>query len=753
VQSDRVLEATVEGVIFQNSENGYTVFTVSVTNDKEIDGELTCVGMIPNLNEGEFLRMTGSFVMHPTYGKQFNVADYTKSVPTSLSGIEKYLASGLIKGIGEKMAKKIVEEFKEDTLDIIENYPEQLANLKGITLEKAMTISAIFHEQVHLRQAMMFLQSYGISPTYALKIYKKYKERTVEIVKENPYALADDIIGIGFKIADSIAYRMGISEASNYRVRAGIKYTLSLATNNGHVYLPRQALIEKVFELLNVSEGLIENEITSLMIEKSIVSEVIGEETCIYLNAFFYAESYVAKKLLEISLNAIDKSSGMEEEIEKVEKELNISLAVNQKEAVINALINGVTVITGGPGTGKTTTINTIINLLKKEGLEIELAAPTGRAAKRMTEATGHEAKTIHRLLEVKFMSEDSNRQSFEKNEDNPIEADVIIIDECSMVDCLLMFNLLKAVGEGSRLILVGDSNQLPSVGPGNVLKDIIASGAIKTVELSEIFRQAQESAIVMNAHRINQGEYPEVNEKESDFFFVKRLNADEAINTMLEMALRRIPKSFGLDFFKDIQILTPMRKSALGINNLNKILQQAYNPPKHHKSEFEYRQTIFREGDKVMQIKNNYATVWKIYDSGKNLVEEGTGVFNGDEGIIERIDKQKETMKVIFDEEKVVEYDFTQLDELDLSYAITIHKSQGSEYKAVIIPIHSGPYMLLNRNLLYTALTRAKQLVVIIGSFDTVKQMVDNNRELARFSALSYRIKKFSKIFGNSNL
>lgn len=744
MNEDVIIEGTVENVVFQNPHNGYIVFSILI-NDKD-DDDLVCIGYVPKLNPGENIKIIGNYIMHPTYGKQLNIKQYEKIVPTTEKGIKKYLASGAIRGVGEKLAVKIVNKFGKDTLDIIENYPEKLATVRGISKEKAINISSIFHEQVELRKVMIYLQEYSISPIYAMKFYKRYKGEAINIIKENPYTLANEFIGIGFKTADKIAYKLGVGINSPFRIKAGIKHCLNMSISNGNVCVYKEELIEMSQKLLQVSGTEIDNIVMEMQIEKSLIQEKIQEKTVIYSNSLFYSENYVAKKLLELSMNTLDKSKNILNEIIEIEKNTNIKLAEKQREAVIESMFKGVLVITGGPGTGKTTTINTIITLLNKEGYVIELAAPTGRAAKRMSEATGMEAKTIHRLLGINFLSDNSNRQTFEKNEDDPIEADVIIIDESSMVDITLMFNLLKAIDIGTRLILVGDVDQLPSVGPGNVLKDIINSNCIKVVCLEEIFRQARESAIIMNAHRINKGEYPKLNEKNKDFFFVKRNLIDDVVTGILDLTINRLPKYIKCDTIKDIQILTPMRKSAIGAINLNQTLQESLNPKSEDKKEYQYRSTTFREGDKVMQIKNNYNMKWTVYNNMNFKEDEGLGVFNGDEGIIKGINLSLETITVSFDDGKIVNYDFSQLDELELSYAITIHKSQGSEYKVVIIPVHSGPPMLLSKNLLYTAVTRAKSLAVLIGIEDTLYKMVDNNREVSRNSFLSERLVKLNK-------
>lgn len=741
------IEGIVDSIIFNNPDNGYTVFSMQYPTDDEEDAELICVGYIHALNEGENIRATGYFAVHPSYGRQFQVQLYKKEAPTTEQGIEKYLASGVIKGIGAKLAKRIVDEFGCETLKVMETAPEKLSKIKGISLEKALSYGEIFNEQRELRIAMLALQNYGITPMYAMKIHKKYKENTLAVVESNPYELASDIFGIGFKTADNIAFKVGIPKDSPHRITSGINYVLNTAATSGHVYLPSHELIKKAEELLLVPCELIENVMMKMQLDRRLMMENAADGKIVYLHSYYYAESYVAKKLNELSM--VDRSSGTDydSEIKETEKETNIVLAKEQKAAVKEAMTSGVLILTGGPGTGKTTTINSIIHLLKKRGLEIQLAAPTGRAAKRLTEATGIEAQTIHRLLGIEFMSEDSKRQRFDKDEDNPLETDVLIIDETSMVDILLMCSLLKAVPYGVRLILAGDADQLPSVGPGNVLKDIIKSGCLKVVRLKEIFRQAEKSAIVMNAHRINSGEYPVLNEKNSDFFFIKKYNPDDLIKTIVQLVSARLPKFKACDSLKDIQVLTPMRKSPLGVVALNSVLQQALNPPHETKLEKEFRSVVFREGDKVMQIKNNYNMVWKVYD-GKKQTDEGLGVFNGDEGIILSIDDNNEYITVMFDDNKIISYDYSQLDELELSYAVTIHKSQGSEYRIVVIPLYDGPDMLFSRNLLYTAVTRARELAVIVGVPQTLNKMVDNNREVNRYTALDGKIRKMYKFF-----
>lgn len=743
------IEGIVEKVTFYNSENGYSVFTVTEIKGRE-DEDITCVGYAPSISQGESVKITGTVVTHHFYGEQINIEICEKTEPKSERAIELYLASGVIKGIGPKIAGKIVDKFGKDTLYIMDTEPERLAEIRGISREKAMAIGEVYREKTEERHALLFLGEYGITPSYAIRIYKRYKDKTVDIVTKNPYSLAEDIFGIGFKTADKIAENVGIAKDSPFRIRAGVKYILNHGANNGNVYLPIEEVVAQTSELLQIQNEIISTELTSMHIENQIWIERTEDITKVYLNFFYYAEGYTARKLYELSTSVTDKKYNYENEIDALENAQKIRFAPQQREAIQAAMENGVLVITGGPGTGKTTIINAIIKLCEAEGYEIELAAPTGRAAKRMEEATGHKAQTIHRLLGISFVNENSRNQTFEKDEDNPLEAEVIIIDESSMIDILLMHSLLKAIPQGTRLIIVGDSNQLPSVGPGNVLRDIINSGVIRVCRLTEIFRQAQESAIITNAHKINKGEYPDLKQKDKDFFFMRRNNAQDISSLLVSLVSTRLPKYLNCDPIRDIQILTPMRKSPLGVTALNALLQDALNPPSHNKREREFRGIKFREGDKVMQIKNNYNVEWKIIEKGK-IVEDGVGVFNGDEGIITYMDIDNEYVEILFDDNKVVHYDFTQMDEIDLSYAVTIHKSQGSEYKAVIMPLLNGPDMLMSRNLLYTGLTRAKELAVITGAENTVYRMVDNNREVSRYTSLSVKLKEFADFAENN--
>ncbi len=737
------ISGIIEEVVYRNDSNGFTVLEV---RDEENRSLVTAVGSLPYACQGERVQLSGEWVMHPDYGQQLKVQTYQSVAPATVDGMEKYLASGLIKGVGSSTAKKLIAHFGMDVLDIIQFNPDRLMEVPGIGPARAEMIVSSFAEQKEIRDVMIFLQSYGITTTYAIKIYKLYGINAINIIQENPYRLADEVVGIGFKTADKVAQNMGIAFDSPYRIASGTKYVLSQAVINGHTYLPKDILIHKASILLGVDESLVDNAVVSLAIEQSVFVEEVEEITAVYLAPFYYAEVGVCKRLMDVSM--VDMTcalTNIDDMIRTFQREQGIFLAPNQREGVIEAISNGVTVITGGPGTGKTTIINCIIKLLEQQGMTVVLAAPTGRAAKRMTETTGCEAKTIHRLLEYSYAEEG---QYFQKNEDDPILADAIIIDEMSMVDILLMNHLLKAILPGTRLILVGDVDQLPSVGPGNVLRDIISSGVIKVVRLTEIFRQAQESMIVLNAHRINQGQLPYLNARDGDFFFDKHESPRDILATLLDLTCRRLPMFADYHPLKDIQVLAPMRKGAIGVNNLNMELQKALNSPSFGKAEKIFRDTLFREGDKVMQIKNNYRTAWKRKADGI-VMEEGEGVFNGDMGSIQCIDDEEQNMTIIFDDDKEVVRDFSQLDDVELAYAISIHKSQGSEFPVVIIPLAWGPPMLMTRNLLYTAVTRACEMVVIVGRERTIEAMVANNYIEKRYSGLAQR---FVKLFTVSN-
>ena len=731
------LEGMVSDIVFKNEENGYTIAYLANEND-----EITIVGCMPTLSVGESIEVEGKWVNHKTYGSQFEVNSFMPITPSSLEGIYVYLSSGMIHGIGEKMAKRIVDKFGVDTLDIIQNTPERLTEVEGIGMKKVKQIQESYEENRELRNIIIQLSPYGITPNYCLRIYKKYKEKAIDIINKNPYRLAEDVRGIGFKIADEIASKIGIDKYSPERIMQGIIYTLNQSLASGHTYLPKQILIEQSVKILGVEPKFVENGIMDLAYNQKVHLENKDGQILVYLMMYYICENGVCKEIIKLSQHDIkDLHINIDEEIKIVEKEDNISLAKNQIEAVKEAINNGVTIITGGPGTGKTTTINTIIKIFENNDQKVVLCAPTGRAAKRMSETSNKEAKTIHRLLEMGFGS-DSEELVFFKDEEDPIDADVIILDEASMVDIILMYNLLKAVKLGTRVLLVGDSDQLPSVGAGNVLKDIIDSKVIKTVRLIEIFRQARESMIVVNAHKINNGEPLFLNVKNKDFFFLRKNTNEEILNEIVGLVSERLPNFYKFDKLKDIQVLTSMRKGDLGVNNLNIELQKYLNPPNKYKQEEEFAKRIFRVGDKVMQIRNNYTRKWETEDKS----ESGEGIYNGDIGYIFHIDKDKKTVYVLFDKVKLSAYKYDELDELDHSFCTTIHKSQGSEFPVVVIPIVWAPPMLLSRNLLYTAVTRAKKLVVLVGDVRYLEQMIKNNRINDRYSNLSYKLNKFIK-------
>ena len=699
---DETINGYVDHIIYRNADNGYTVL-VMICDEEEV----TCVGTFSDIAEGENIEAHGNYNDHPTYGRQFAVKSFEEKAPKDEMAIERYLGSGAIKGVGIALAARIVRRFKSDTFRIIEEEPERLAEVKGISERKAMEIADQVNAKRDLRQAMIFLQQYGISTTLAVKIYNTYGQEIYGILKENPYRMADDVDGVGFRTADEIASRVGIRTDSDFRIRSGIQYALLQASNEGHTYLPMPELTQRASNLLQIEPEYIEKHYMNLAMDRKIIMRQAGNTTQIYASSFFYMEANTATMLKQLNANFNVPDIEIEERLRQIEKQTKMDLDEHQVEAVKEAVRNGLLVITGGPGTGKTTTINTIIRYFELEGMDIFLAAPTGRAAKRMSETTGFEARTIHRMLELNGGME--GNAGFEKNEQNPLETDVIIIDEMSMVDISLMYALLKAIAAGTRLILVGDVNQLPSVGPGSVLKDIIDSNEFHTVKLTKIFRQASTSDIIVNAHKINRGEPVSLDNKSMDFFFLKRYEADKIINVTLQLIKQKLPKFVGASEY-DIQVLTPMRKGLLGVERLNGILQMYLNPADKRKREKEHGDTIFREGDKVMQTKNNYQLEWEIRSKYGLCIDKGTGIFNGDMGIIEEINDFAETMTVSFDEGRMVEYPYKLLDELELAYAVTIHKSQGSEYPAVVIPLLSGPRMLMNRNLLYTAATHTKK-------------------------------------------
>ena len=729
------LAGYVEHIIYRNADNGYTVLNL-VSGEEEI----TCVGIFSAIAEGENIEASGDYTDHPTYGQQFKVESFEEKAPEDEEAIERYLGSGAIRGIGLALAARIVRRFKADTFRIIEEEPERLAEVKGISERKAMEIADQVNEKRDLRQAMIFLQQYGITMNLAVKVYQQYGQEVYGIIRENPYRLADDIEGVGFRTADEIAVRVGIRMDSDFRIRSGILYVLLQASTEGHTYLPEEELTRRTGQLLEVGEEQIEKQYMDLAIERKIIMKQGENQTQIYAASFYYMEANTATMLKQLNVSYDVPDLEIEERVRRIEKQTGMKLDEHQMTAVKEAVRNGLLIITGGPGTGKTTTINTIIKYFEMEGLDIFLAAPTGRAAKRMSETTGFEARTIHRMLELNGGVDGA--AGFERNEQNPLETDVVIIDEMSMVDISLMHALLKAVAVGTRLILVGDVNQLPSVGPGSVLRDIIRSHECNVVMLTKIFRQASTSDIIVNAHKINQGEEVTLDNKSMDFFFLKRYDADVIISVVLQLIKQKLPKFVDATPY-DIQVLTPMRKGLLGVERLNGILQRYLNPPSPQKREKEHGDILFREGDKIMQTRNNYQLEWEIRTKYGLSVDKGTGVFNGDMGIVREINDFAETMTVEFDEGRMVEYPYKLLDELELAYAITIHKSQGSEYPAVVIPLLSGPSMLMNRNLLYTAVTRARKCVTLVGNEVTFAQMVQNTSQQKRYSGLCDRLKE----------
>lgn len=729
----------VEHIVFRNEDNGYTVFHLN--NE---DGEVTCVGNFNYIAEGECLELQGEYVMHSSYGLQLSVSSCKVKEPEDLMSIEKYLGSGAIKGLGAALAGRIVRRFKEDTFRIIEEEPERLVEIKGISERKAREIAEQVETKKDMRKAMIYLQKYGISTTLAAKIFKQYGQKIYHVLEENPYQLADDVQGVGFKTADEIAMRIGIHTDSDYRIRSGIFYALLQAVAEGHIYLPQEVLLRRTGALLEVDIQDIQKYLMDLSIEKKIILKQEEEGIRVYPSNYYYMELNTAKMLHDLNVHADMDEEFVSKRIRLIEEDAELALDEMQRQAVVEAVRHGILVLTGGPGTGKTTTINAMIQYFGSQGLDIFLAAPTGRAAKRMTEATGYEAQTIHRLLEVNGNPEENDgRSGFARDEENPLEADIIIIDEVSMVDLPLMHALLRAIVPGTRVILVGDGNQLPSVGPGSVLKDILESERFPTVRLTKIFRQATESDIVMNAHKINRGEPVILDNKSRDFFFLKRQDANAIISVVIALIKKKLPKYVEADIY-DIQVLTPMRKGLLGVERLNRILQEYLNPPDKKKVEKEYGDKLFREGDKVMQIRNNYQLEWEIATKFGLVVDKGVGIFNGDMGIITNINSYNETLEVEYDEKRRVTYPFQLLDELELAYAITIHKAQGSEYPAVVIPLLPGPRQLYHRNLLYTAVTRAKKCVTLVGSDATFYEMIQNANEQNRYTSLGERIREF---------
>ena len=752
----------VDHIIYQNKENGYAV--VALVTEGE---ELVCVGSFHTIETGETLELEGNFVEHPLYGMQLKVEQAQRVQPNDETSMVRYLGSGAIKGVGESLAARIVKKFGRDSFRVIEEEPERLVEIKGISERKAREIAEQMLEKKDVREAYVFLQKYGISNTLAVKIFNRYGMELYGIMKENPYKLAEDIDGIGFKKADEIAAKVGIHTDSDFRVRSGIMYALFQAAGEGHTYLPDGILMKRTAELLMLREEVIALQLSNLAMDKKLVIKKAGEEKRIYASSYYYAELNCARMLHDLNIMVPDTGAEGQKETEELkikrllqelEKEQGIILDDLQKRAVLQSVRSGVMILSGGPGTGKTTTINTIIRYFETEGMDILLAAPTGRAAKRMTEATGYEARTIHRLLEINGAMEGSSvkpeedsawqkegkRAQFERNEENPLETDVVIIDEMSMVDIHLFKSLLSAVSVGTRLIMVGDVDQLPSVGPGQVLQDLINSRAFPVVILKRIFRQAGESDIVVNAHKINRGEEIELNNKSMDFFFLERKDVNVIYKHMIQLIREKLPPYVNAGPY-DIQVLTPMRKGNLGVEVLNGILQQYLNPPDGKKKEHRLGERLFREGDKVMQIKNNYQIPWEVVSKYGISVDSGMGIFNGDMGIITKIDEASSLLEVEYDEHRRAEYSFSGLDEIELAYAVTIHKSQGSEYPAVLLPIMNGPKPLLNRNLLYTAVTRAKKCVTILGSRETLREMIQNEKQHRRYTSLCDRIKEMA--------
>lgn len=731
----------VDHIVYQNSDNGYTVMALVAEGE-----EVTCVGMCKGLGQGENISAEGEYIEHPVYGRQFKIQTYETVAPTDRAGMERYLGSGAIRGVGEALAARIVKKFGDDTFRIIEEEPERLAEVKGISERKAQEIAVQMEEKKDLREALVYLQQYGISNTLAVKIYNTYGMEMYSVMRENPYRLAEDVSGVGFRIADEIAGRIGIHTDSDYRIRSGILYTLLQAVGEGHCFLPLELLLRRASELLGVSEENIRPQVDNLIMDRKLVAK--GD--AVFAAAYYYAELNCANMLRNLNIPMLEAENlpaqdmAIRKRLERMAENLSMELDELQLKAVEESIKNGLFILSGGPGTGKTTTINMIIRYFELEGMDIFLAAPTGRAAKRMTEATGFEAKTIHRLLELNsaLSDDDTRRANFERNQENPLEADVVIIDEMSMVDIQLFQALLKAILPGTRLILVGDVDQLPSVGPGQVLRDLMNSEAFPMVTLEKIFRQAGESDIVVNAHRINKGEQIALDNKSRDFFLLERNDVNVIYKHMIQLIREMLPKYVNATPF-DIQVLTPMRKGSLGCETLNGILQRYLNPADPHKKEHSYGNTVFREGDKVMQIKNNYQLEWEIVGRYNIPIDKGMGVFNGDMGRVLEINETMSTLLVEFDDGRRVNYPFPGLEELELSYAITIHKSQGSEYPAVILPLLGGPRMLFNRNLLYTGITRARNCVTILGSSETVRNMIDNVSENRRYTALESRIRE----------
>ena len=724
-------EGIVDSIVFRNDVNGWTVASIRLDGSR---GSISAVGVMPFLSAGEHAIFDGELTEHRDYGQQIKVISYETTRPETKSGVEKFLGSGLVKGVGPATAKLIVQYFGAKALDVLEAEPDRLTEVPGIGPKRAAMIAESFAQQNGMRNTLIFLQDYGLSPALSMKVYRAFGDMTEKVLRSNPYRLVDEIPGVGFRTADEIAMSMGFGRESSFRLRSGIKYVLNeAAAGMGHVYLPMEPLAQEACRVLNAERALVDRELTALILEDQLIAEKVGEDDAVYLPRFHRAECETARLLLRQLRSIRPARAGEEELMERIadyEAEEGVTLCDQQREAVLAAAQEGVCIITGGPGTGKTTSINLIIRLMRQMG-EVELCAPTGRAAKRMSEATGCPARTIHRLLEYS-----GEGQGFMRDADNPLDADIVIVDEMSMVDIFLMRSLLEALRPGTRLILVGDADQLPSVGAGNVLRDLIEAEAVRVVRLTEIFRQAEESQIVLNAHRINRGEYPVIRSRQTDFFLERRETPAQACESVVALVKTRLPGYMGLDPLRDIQVMAPMKRGEGGVFSLNALLQAALNPPKPDVPELQHGQTVFRRGDKVMQVRNNYDLQWT------RDLEDGDGVFNGDIGYIMAVDRRERALTVEFDDGRVAEYDETLLDDLELAYCMSVHKSQGSEFDAVVLPLVSGPPMLMTRNLLYTAVTRAKRLVVIVGREGCVRQMVDNNHIMRRYSALDWRLK-----------
>ena len=729
------LNGIVEAIVFKSEDTGYVVSKINL--EKEI---INAVGIVPFMKEGQNVKLKGEWVIHKQFGKQFNIEEYEEILPDSIKGIERYLSTGIVKGIGPITAKRLVERFKEKTLEVLDNDIDKIKGVEGIGQKKFEIIKESYNEQKELKDIILYFQGHGMTTNQCIKVYKAFGANARDIVSNNPYILSDEITGIGFITADRIAKSIGIEPTSQFRIQSGIIYILNQFSSSGNTYMPKDELVKETIKLLGATNELVDDALYNLTVDSRIKVEKIDGVESVFALPYYYCELGVTNRIITLSLeNFRSINADVEFEVGVFEKRNNMKFADSQKEAIVGAFENGIEIITGGPGTGKTTIIKAIIEIYENNNMKVVLGAPTGRAAKRMSESTGREAKTIHRILEMGV--NDDGKSYYKRGENEPLEADVIIIDEASMIDVMLMNSLLKAIKLGTRLIIVGDVDQLPSVGAGNVLKDLIESNFIKVVRLRDIFRQGQESLIVVNAHKINNGEMPVLNRRDGDFFFENKEDVNEILRTIIDLINRRLPNyNKKWDNFRDIQILTPTRKGVLGVQNLNNQLQEVLNPKAKHKKEKELKEIIFREGDKVMQTKNNYSLKWvRINGDGDN---EGVGVFNGDMGYIESINDEEKNITVIFDDERRVVYDYVYLDELELAYAITIHKSQGSEFKVVIIPAFMGSPFLMNRNLLYTGITRAKQLVVVVGFQKALLYMINNTNSMERYSALQYRIR-----------